>query len=99
MTVAEEMDGSLSSRKVSLLIGEILQLSNRVLPLSYAAQIQGLPRLFSLASQFDETVSRAAASTTLSAVDSLNRNRSRLQSSASSGDGGRDRWVPQRFSA
>ena len=41
-------------------------------------RMQALPRLFSLAAAFDSPDGRLAASSTLSAVDSLNRDRSRL---------------------
>jgi hypothetical protein len=39
VTLIEDVHGTLG-RKATLLIGEILQLANRVLPLQYAAQIQ-----------------------------------------------------------
>lgn len=76
-------------------MGEILQLSTRVLPLSYAAQIQGLPRLFRLAADFngegeEGKERRAAASTTLNAVDRLNLHRSRPDGGGgAAGAGGR----------
>lgn len=40
MAVAEDPRDLISVRKVALLIGEILQLSNRVLPVSYATRVQ-----------------------------------------------------------
>lgn len=93
VTVAEESSDSIISRKVSLLIGEILQLSNRVLPLSYAARVQSLPRLFTLASDFEGKHTRATASTTLSAVDRLNRDKSRSSFAGSSNEDARARYA------
>lgn len=40
-------------RKTTLLIGEILKLSSRLLPPSWSAELQLLPELFSAATQFD----------------------------------------------
>ncbi|GAA6063262.1 hypothetical protein JCM10212_004996 [Sporobolomyces blumeae] len=63
-----------TSIRVSALIGEILDLSNRVLPARIAAQLQALPKLFSLTSSFDEmTQERLKASDTLVAIAGLNR--------------------------
>ena len=40
VSVAADSKDATTSKKVSLLMGEILQLANRVLPLSYAAHAQ-----------------------------------------------------------
>ncbi|WOO81922.1 Target of rapamycin complex 2 subunit ste20 [Vanrija pseudolonga] len=61
-------------RKATLLLGELLQLANRVLPLQYAAQIQSLPRLFSGVTEFSKPDERNAALSALSSIDSLFRN-------------------------
>ncbi|TXT05984.1 hypothetical protein VHUM_03745 [Vanrija humicola] len=61
-------------RKATLLLGEILQLANRVLPLQYAAQIQALPRLFTGVTEFSKPDERNAALSALSSIDSLFRN-------------------------
>lgn len=45
VAVAEDPRDPISVRKVALLIGEILQLSNRVLPVSYATRVQVSPRM------------------------------------------------------
>jgi len=39
VTMIEDAAGTLG-RKATLLLGEVLQMSNRILPLQYAAQIQ-----------------------------------------------------------
>ncbi|KZS93708.1 hypothetical protein SISNIDRAFT_454123 [Sistotremastrum niveocremeum HHB9708] len=82
--VEEANAGKALIRKATLLIGEILQIANRVLPPPLAAQIQSLPRLFELAAAFDpwdeeEGMARIVGTSTLSSIDSFNRNRSRLQ--------------------
>ncbi|CAE6437545.1 unnamed protein product [Rhizoctonia solani] len=65
-------------RKATLLLGEIMQLANRVLPSHIAARIQALPRLFSLAANYEHGEGKQFASCTLSSIESLNRNRARL---------------------
>ncbi|EKM51823.1 uncharacterized protein PHACADRAFT_199326 [Phanerochaete carnosa HHB-10118-sp] len=80
-TLEEEptQTGTNLHRKATLLIAEILHTANRVLPLSMAAKIQALPRVFTLASDYDQGNSRAIGTSTLSAIDSYNRHRMRLQ--------------------
>ncbi|WVF67846.1 hypothetical protein IAT40_002607 [Kwoniella sp. CBS 6097] len=76
IAVIEEDDGTLN-RKATLLLGEVLQMANRVLPLKFAAQLQSLPRLFSEATDFRNPGERMAALTALSSIDSLNRNQTK----------------------
>jgi rapamycin-insensitive companion of mTOR len=71
--------GSNLSRKATLLMAEILQMANRVLPMSVAARIQALPRIFKLAADYDEPENRITGTTAMSAIDSLNRNRTKLE--------------------
>ena len=71
--------GSNLSRKATLLMAEILQMANRVLPMSVAARIQALPRIFKLAAAYDEPENRITGTTAMSAIDSLNRNRTKLE--------------------
>ncbi|KAI0632054.1 hypothetical protein C8Q77DRAFT_1158732 [Trametes polyzona] len=78
----ESSVGSALSRKATLLMAEILQKANRVLPLSIAAKIQALPRVFSMASDYNDNEHRIVGSSALSAIDSFNRYRSRLQPTA-----------------
>ncbi|CAG8659844.1 24353_t:CDS:10, partial [Cetraspora pellucida] len=68
-----------NARKATLFIGEILQLSNRLLSLSRSMKIQSLPRLFSLATKFDDEIVRHSATAALSHIDNLNRTRNRFQ--------------------
>ncbi|KAF5385668.1 hypothetical protein D9757_005476 [Collybiopsis confluens] len=78
--IDETPHGSNLSRQATLLIGEILQMSNRVLPLSVAARIQALPTIFSMAANYDDDGQpRLVGVSALSALDSFNRNRARLE--------------------
>ncbi|KAJ3825070.1 Rapamycin-insensitive companion of mTOR, N-term-domain-containing protein [Lentinula raphanica] len=80
VSIMEEVpSGSILSRKATLLIAEILQMANRVLPLSVAARIQAVPSLFSMASSYDDGQQRLVGASALSALDSFNRNRTRLE--------------------
>lgn len=67
-------------KKASLLIAEILDLSNRVLPLYYGSRIQSLPRLFELAASFHVGEERSTGAAALREVDSLHRTKQRLAS-------------------
>lgn len=69
------------SRKATLLIGEILQLSTRLLPILMAIQVQSLPKLFTLASSFDDEQVRHNATAALAHIDRLTRARTRYMSS------------------
>ncbi|CCA73896.1 related to protein ste16 [Serendipita indica DSM 11827] len=87
ISMIEEFPGSISNmaRKATLLLGEILQTANRLLPLAQAARMQSLPKLFSLSSDFQSGNNRMIGTSTLASIDSFNRNRSRLQPNATSG--------------
>ncbi|KAI9485740.1 MAG: Rapamycin-insensitive companion of mTOR, N-term-domain-containing protein [Benjaminiella poitrasii] len=65
------------SRKATLLIGEILQLSTRLLPSLMAIQVQSLPKLFTLASNFEDELVRHNATAALAHIDRLTRARTR----------------------
>ncbi|KNZ50068.1 hypothetical protein VP01_461g7 [Puccinia sorghi] len=71
---------SVVRKKASLLIAEILDLSNRILPLRYGTRIQSLPRLFELAASFQEGDHRSTGAAALREVDSLHRTKNRLAS-------------------
>ncbi|KAI7853777.1 Rapamycin-insensitive companion of mTOR, middle domain-containing protein [Circinella umbellata] len=72
------------SRKATLLIGEILQLSTRLLPIMMGIQVQSLPKLFALASNFEDEQVRHNATTALAHIDRLTRARVRYMSIPSS---------------
>ncbi|KAL4262714.1 RICTOR family protein [Pleurotus pulmonarius] len=74
----ESVTGSNLSRKATLLMAEMLQLSNRVLPLSVAAKFQTVSHIFDLASNYGQRENRIIGTLALSSIDSFNRNRSRL---------------------
>ncbi|KAG8904203.1 hypothetical protein FRB99_002106 [Tulasnella sp. 403] len=81
ISILEEADPSANlPRKATLLLGELLQIANHVLPLNMAAHIQSLPRLFELAADTQRIdAARRVATATLSSIDSFNRNRARLR--------------------
>ncbi|KAH9912683.1 Rapamycin-insensitive companion of mTOR, middle domain-containing protein [Epithele typhae] len=78
------------SRKATLLMAEVLQKANRVLPLSVAAKIQSLPRIFNLASDYNDNEHRIMGSSALTLIDSFNRHHSRSEPTAK-GDASRPR--------
>ncbi|KZV78009.1 hypothetical protein EXIGLDRAFT_83859, partial [Exidia glandulosa HHB12029] len=83
VTILEESTSSSKiARKATLLIGEVLQLANRLLPLAMAAKIQTLARVFNLATDYTDGHNRIVGTSALSSVDSFNRNRTRLQPNA-----------------
>ncbi|KII86754.1 hypothetical protein PLICRDRAFT_43412 [Plicaturopsis crispa FD-325 SS-3] len=76
----EAKTGSNLSRKATLLMAEVLQMANRVLPLSVAARIQAIPQVFDLAANYMDGGNRIVGTLALSAIDSFNRNKGKLQS-------------------
>ncbi|KAI0073477.1 hypothetical protein K474DRAFT_1666532 [Panus rudis PR-1116 ss-1] len=79
----ETQVGSNLSRKATLLMAEILQTANRVLPNSIASRIQALPQVFHLAANYDKDASRIIGTSALAAIDSYNRHRTRSQPATS----------------
>lgn len=75
----ESTIGSNLTRKATLLMAEVMQMANRVLPLAIAASIQAVTRVFNLASDYNRGEHRIIGTSTISAIDSFNRNRARLQ--------------------
>ncbi|KAI0697900.1 Rapamycin-insensitive companion of mTOR, N-term-domain-containing protein [Cytidiella melzeri] len=76
---SEAPTGSSISRKATLLMAEVLQTANKVLPLSIAAKIQALPGVFNLAADYEHGEHRIVGTSTLSAIDTYNRHRTRQQ--------------------
>jgi len=52
-SIVETSTSDTQARKATLLLGEILQSAANVLPISYCAQIQSIPRLVAVAARFD----------------------------------------------
>ncbi|KAF8967140.1 Rapamycin-insensitive companion of mTOR, N-term-domain-containing protein [Flammula alnicola] len=77
----ESTTGTNLSRKATLLMAEVLAMANRVLPLSLAARIQAIPEVFCMATDYMDGENRIVGTSALSAIDSFNRNRARLESS------------------
>ena len=90
--VTETTTGSNLSRKATLLIAETLHLANRVLPLNAAAKVQAISRIFCMAADRSNVDFRIIGTTTLAAIDSFNRNRTKLEPNASVKQV-RPRWV------
>ncbi|KAL7420859.1 hypothetical protein Q5752_004812 [Cryptotrichosporon argae] len=88
VALIREDTGALN-RKATLLLGETLQLANRILPLQYAARLQALPQLFNGVADFANPGERNAALSALSSIDSLNRNQRKAGQTAQ-----RDRTAP-----
>ncbi|GAA5975076.1 hypothetical protein JCM11641_000022 [Rhodosporidiobolus odoratus] len=74
-----------TATKVFLLISEILELGNRVLPPQHSVRLQALPRLFALTASFDASDTRLAASDTLLAVHAHDRDRRGISLPSASG--------------
>ncbi|GJN92824.1 hypothetical protein Rhopal_005862-T1 [Rhodotorula paludigena] len=89
-SLAAEREDPSTACKVSLLIGEVLDLANRVLPPAHATRVQvrvplsplraigvvqALPKLFALTASFDTSDARLAASDALLKISALNRMR------------------------
>ncbi|KAF9475644.1 hypothetical protein BDN70DRAFT_883456 [Pholiota conissans] len=77
----ESTTGSNLSRKATLLMAEVLAMANRVLPLTLAAKIQAIPEVFCMATDYKHGENRIVGTSALSAIDSFNRNRARLEPS------------------
>ena len=71
--------GTALSRKATLLMAEVLAMSNRVLPLNLAGRIQAIPPVFDMATDYANKEHRIVGSSAVSAIDSFNRNKSRLE--------------------
>ena len=74
------------ARKATMLMGELLQVSKRVHPPSMGGSIHSLPRLFSLAANFnlDKSDERQAAASALASIDRANRHRAHHEAVSSS---------------
>ncbi|KZO96980.1 hypothetical protein CALVIDRAFT_480721 [Calocera viscosa TUFC12733] len=66
-------------RRAALLLDEILQIVSRVLPGRVSSAILSLPALFAMATSFKDGDRRNTGINSLSSLDSLDRNRLRLQ--------------------
>lgn len=71
--------GTTLSRKATLLMAEILAMSNRVLPLTTAGRIQAIPPVFDMATDYENKEHRIVGTSAVSAIDSFNRNKARLE--------------------
>ncbi|EPY51668.1 rictor [Schizosaccharomyces cryophilus OY26] len=65
-------DDQFLSKKATCLLGEVLRLSDQLLPIQLGAKIQSLPSLFNMASKFTAE-DRFVATSVLQSIESLNR--------------------------
>ncbi|KAF9004644.1 Rapamycin-insensitive companion of mTOR, N-term-domain-containing protein [Cyathus striatus] len=77
--IEESTTGTSLSRKATLLMAEVLQMANRILPLNIASKIQAIPEIFTMATEYNDGEHRIIGTSVISAIDSLNRNRARLE--------------------
>lgn len=76
MVVVEDKRDASASRKATLLVGEILQVANNLLPLSRCRGLQTLPRLFRSAAKLGNDT-RSSATAALFQIESLSRTRNK----------------------
>ncbi|KAJ1550519.1 hypothetical protein HK096_006497, partial [Nowakowskiella sp. JEL0078] len=62
----------------TILIGEIMEMCNRLLPKSHSTNIQSLPTLFKIASDFEDESKRHTATLAFSCIDNLQKTKERL---------------------
>ncbi|KAG4301192.1 hypothetical protein PCK1_002502 [Pneumocystis canis] len=79
ITVAEDSTDKMVFRKATLLIVELLQLANKILPLKYGTKLQFLPKLFMSALEVNSKFHFAATSALLQ-IESLNRAKMKINS-------------------
>ena len=92
----ETTTGNNLTRKATLLMAEVLQLANRVLPLWVAARIQAIPQIFGMAADYNDGEHRIIGTSAMSAIDSLDRNRARLQPGILKHSRARYAFLPKR---
>ncbi|KAJ3087070.1 hypothetical protein HK102_011873 [Quaeritorhiza haematococci] len=90
--VIQESDKYITIR-ATILVGEILELCNRLLPGSYGVKINSLPSLFRVASDFDDETRRHHATLALSHIDNLHKNKEKLLPQALEDTVANRRWL------
>ncbi|ORX78342.1 hypothetical protein K493DRAFT_321236, partial [Basidiobolus meristosporus CBS 931.73] len=68
-----ESESKSTSEVATILVAQVLQLGNRLLPGSYGPKIQALPRLFKMAASFGDEKLRHVATDALSQIDNMRR--------------------------
>lgn len=76
--------------KITVLLGELLDRTKNLLPVSFIAQTQGLARLFKLASTFEDEQIRHQATAVLLHIDSWNKRKQKASVA-------KDEWVESLF--
>ncbi|CEH14460.1 related to protein ste16 [Ceraceosorus bombacis] len=72
------------TRSASMLMGQLVQTADRVLPRSYGAAVHAFPHLFTMVSRFGSEQDRQRAIGALSAIESHARSRARTRNSRDS---------------
>ncbi|TPX62078.1 hypothetical protein PhCBS80983_g00632 [Powellomyces hirtus] len=89
-------DNKYITTRVTILVGEMLELCNRLLPVAYGTRIQSLPTLFRIAADFHDELRRHQGTLALTYIDGLHKSKERvLLQGANAGPLGR-RWANDR---
>ncbi|KAJ3178983.1 hypothetical protein HDU87_003252 [Geranomyces variabilis] len=79
--------------RVTILVGEMIELCNRLLPVAYGTRIQSLPTLFRIASDFHDELRRHQGTLALTYIDGLHQSKERMQAlSGGAGSASSRRW-------
>ncbi|KAI8586531.1 Rapamycin-insensitive companion of mTOR, N-term-domain-containing protein [Geranomyces variabilis] len=80
--------------RVTILVGEMIELCNRLLPVAYGTRIQSLPTLFKIASDFHDELRRHQGTLALTYIDGLHKSKERMQAlSGGAGSASSRRWT------
>ncbi|KND04740.1 uncharacterized protein SPPG_00443, partial [Spizellomyces punctatus DAOM BR117] len=89
-------DNKYITTRVTILVGEILELCHRLLPTAYGTRIQSLPALFRIASDFDDEVKRHQGTLALTYIDGLHKSKEKLFPHALDDSFPNRRWLNRR---
>lgn len=73
LIAAVEISSKTLVAKATILLGELLDMTKALLPSFFTARTQGLPKLFKLASDFENESLRHQATTVLNHIDSFHK--------------------------
>ncbi|KAI9096093.1 Rapamycin-insensitive companion of mTOR, N-term-domain-containing protein [Phlyctochytrium arcticum] len=82
--------------RVTILVGEILELCNRLLPTATGTRIQSLPILFSIASNFQDESLRHQGTLALTYIDNLHKSKERILPQSMDDAGSNRNWQTRR---
>ncbi|KAJ3020885.1 hypothetical protein HKX48_009567 [Thoreauomyces humboldtii] len=82
--------------RVTILVGEMLELCNRLLPMAYGTRIQSLPTLFRIAADFHDELGRHQGTLALTYIDGLHKSKERMPFQNANGSAANRRWASYR---